>query len=90
MKKAEQFYSSLLTPLGLEAEYPGSKTIWLADDQALDYNSLLVISNRTGDSGALAMAAQINKSAAAWGGLYEYWNPAFEAFGCYPSSTDVL
>ena len=90
LKKALQFYINLSTPLGLEAEYPGSKTVWLADDQALDYYSLLKIYNATGDSRALTIAAQINRSASAWGGLYAYWNPAFEAFGCYPTNTDVL
>jgi len=88
--KALQFYLSLKTPLGLEAEYPQSKTVWLADDQALDYYALQRIYNVTGNSTALATAAEINESAKEWGGLYAYWNPAFEAFGCYPTSPEVL
>jgi len=88
--KALQFYLALRTPLGLEAEYPQSKTVWIADDQALDYYALQKIYNITGNSTALAAATEINESARNWGGLYAYWNPAFEAFGCYPASSDVL
>jgi len=88
--RALQFYLSLKTPLGLESDYPQSKTVWLADDQALDYYALQKIYNVTGNSTALAAAAEINRSAEDWGGLTAYWNPAFEAFGCYPAGSDVL
>jgi hypothetical protein len=90
IEKALQFYLSLKTPLGLEREYPQSTTVWLADDQALDYYALQKIYNVTGNSTALAASDEINGSARGWGGLYAYWNPAFEAFGCYPTDADVL
>lgn len=77
------FYSSLMSPLGLPIDYPGSHTIWLADDQALDYFALLSLYYTTESSTALSLAQQVNKSIAKWGGFYKYWNPVFEVLGDY-------
>lgn len=40
--------------------YPGSNTIYLSDDQALDYCALLNIYNSTRNSTALSLATEIN------------------------------
>jgi hypothetical protein len=87
---AVSFYSQLSTSIGLEEEYPGSHTIWLADDQALDYYALLSIYNSTHDSDALNLAQQISGSIVQWGGLWKYWNPVFEVIGRYPNTTEVM
>ncbi len=84
------FYEGLNTPLGLLADHPGSNTVWLADDQALDYYALLDVYDSTGNAAALSLANQLNKSIAGWGGLLGYWNPAFEAFGSFPDNTTVM
>lgn len=84
------FYNQLSTSTGLEVDYPGSYTIWLSDDQALDYHALLNMYNSTRDSDALKLAKQINSSIVQWGGFYEYWNPVFEVIGSYPDSTQVM
>ena len=85
---AVSFYSQLSTSTGLEEEYPGSHTIWLADDQALDYYALLSTYNSTHDSDALRLAQEISGSIAQWGGFYKYWNPALEVIGSYANTTE--
>lgn len=87
---AVAFYSRLNTTTGLLAEQPGSHTIWLSDDQALDYHALSSIYSSTHNSTALDLARQINGSIAQWGGFFKYWNPVFEAIGSYPNSTEVV
>lgn len=83
------FYGSLMSPLGLFTDYPGSHTVWLADDQALDYFALLGLYYTTESSTALSLAQQVNSSIAGWGGFYKYWNPVFEVFGGYNTTMDV-
>jgi hypothetical protein len=78
-----------MSPLGLLTDYPGSHTIWIADDQALDYYALLSVYDSTRNSTALNLAQQMNSSMVKWGGFYEYWNPVFEVFGSYPETTQV-
>jgi hypothetical protein len=87
---AVRFYRQLSTSIGLEEEYPSSHTIWLADDQALDYYALLSIYNSTHDSDALRLAEQISGSIVQWGGFWKYWNPVFEVIGSYPNTTKVM
>jgi hypothetical protein len=84
------FYNQLSTITGLERDYPGSNTIWLSDDQALDYHALLNIYNSIHDGDALKLANQINSSIVQWGGFYKYWNPVFEVIGSYPNNTQVM
>jgi hypothetical protein len=88
--RALDFYNQLNTSIGLETDYPGSHTVWLSDDQALDYNALLDIYNSTHNDDALKMAQNINSSISQWGGFYRYWNPVFEVIGHYPNSTQVM
>ena len=83
------FYRSLMSPLGLFADTNGSHTIWLADDQVLDYQALLSAYDSTHNSTALNLAEQVNSSIAKWGGFYGYWNPVFEVLGSYPSNASV-
>ena len=83
-------YGSLMSPLGLLTDYPGSHTIWLADDQGLDYSALLSLYYSTANSTALSLAKQLNSSIAPWGGFCKYWNPALEVIGCYPVDTQVM
>jgi len=75
---ALNFYKESRTPLGLVALYPGSNTIYLSDDQALDYYALLDIYNSTGNPIATELASEINSTMNShWGGLFKYWNPVF-------------
>ncbi|MCL4519789.1 MAG: hypothetical protein M1587_11400 [Thaumarchaeota archaeon] len=86
---ALSFYSKLAVQTGggaLLQVFPGSQTIYLADDQALDYYALESISNSTGSPAASSEAQGINASISAWGGLYKYWNPIFVTVGDYPSN----
>lgn len=87
---AVNFYGSLLSPLGLLTDYPGSHTIWLADDQALDYFALLSLYYSKANSTALSLAQQLNSSIAPWGGFCKYANPALEVIGCYPETTQAM
>jgi len=77
-----------MSPLGLFTDYLGSHTIWLADDQALDYCALLSVYNSTHNSIALNLAQQVNSSIVKWGGFYKYWNPVFEVLGNYPENVN--
>jgi hypothetical protein len=86
---AVRFYGSLMSPLGLLTDYPGSHTIWLADDQALDYFALLGLYYAIESSTALSLAQQVNNSITNWGGFGKYWNPVFEVFGDYNTTLDV-
>lgn len=95
-KDALNFYSSELnTSLGLMSTTPKGTTIYLSDDQALDYNALLKLYSETGNSTALSLADQIKASMQSYGGLYRYWNAVFVLFGDYPtpwnfsSGTDI-
>jgi hypothetical protein len=88
--RALDFYVQLNTSIGLETDYPVSHTVWLSDDQALDYNALLDIYNSTHDDSVLKMAQNISSSIPQWGGFYRYWNPVFEIIGHYPNSTQVV
>ena len=84
-KNALNFYSSELnTSLGLMSVTPKGTTIYLSDDQALDYNALLKLYDETGNSTALTLANQINFSIQSYGGLYGHWNGVFVLFGDYP------
>mgnify|MGYP001770766113 CR=1 FL=1 len=85
--KALEFYESLNTSVGLLREYPGSNTIWLADDQALDYNALMLIYEIINVNTAKDLAEQILNAIKPYGGLYAYYNDVFELFGIYPSTT---
>ncbi len=83
---ALSFYSRLAVPIGggdLLQTYPGSDTIYLSDDQALDYYALQSISNAS--SQVRLEALEINSSISSFGGFYEYWNPVFVVLGDYPS-----
>ncbi|MGP8057872.1 MAG: hypothetical protein ACLP9K_09765 [Nitrososphaerales archaeon] len=93
---ALNFYASELNAsLGLMSTTPKGTTIYLSDDQALDYNALLKLYNETGNSTALSLADQIKSSIQSYGGLYGHWNGAFVLFGHYPtpwnfsSGTDI-
>ncbi|ACP39053.1 hypothetical protein [Saccharolobus islandicus] len=87
LEKALNFYESLNTSLGLLSEYPRSHTIWLADDQSLDYNALMLIYNITHNVTAKTLAEQILLAIKPYGGLYKYYNSVFEIFGIYPNTT---
>jgi len=87
---AVKFYDNLMTPIGLETPYNGSKTVWLSDDQGLDYSALMKIYSSTGNATSLKIASEIKSSIQQWGGFYAYWNPVFEVFGSYPNSTAVI
>jgi hypothetical protein len=85
-KDALNFYASELnTSLGLMSTTPKGTTIYLSDDQALDYNALLKLYNETGNSTALSLADQIKSSIQRYGGLYGHWNGVFVLFGHYPT-----
>ena len=85
---ALNFYSTdLNTSLGLMSETPHSSTIFLADDQALDYIALLDLSKGTSNSSALAIANQINSSIQGYCGLYKYWNSVFVLLQPYQNSS---
>jgi hypothetical protein len=83
-KQALNFYASELnTSIGLMSTTPNGTTIYLADDQALDYIALLGLYDKTGNSSALALANQINASIQTYGGLFHNWNAIFVLFGDY-------
>ncbi|MGI0080118.1 MAG: hypothetical protein ACRECH_10890 [Nitrososphaerales archaeon] len=87
--KAINFYLSLnKTGFGLLSDSPGSKTVHLADDQALDYYALNYIYSTTQNSTSKWLANQINASMFQWGGFFKYWNPVFEILGHYPNSPE--
>jgi hypothetical protein len=82
------FFSKLAVPTeggALLQTFSGSQTIYLADDQALDYTALLNISASIGSTLAGSEASEINNSISSWGGFDKYWNPAFIITGDYPS-----
>jgi hypothetical protein len=84
---ALNYYLSLNTSTGLLSDYRGDSTIYLADDQALDYNALTDIGLMTGNTTALQLATQINQTMTqSYGSLYSYWNEVFVLFGKYPST----
>jgi biopolymer transport protein ExbD len=76
---AINFFEKLDTPTGLLETFVGSKTIFLSDDQALDYSALI----KLGDS---PLAQNITTSISSNGGLYQYWNAVFALLGQFPSS----
>jgi len=77
-KSAISFYKEINTSAGLLTPFPQSNAIYLADDQALNYYSLLNIYNSTRNPIALSLADEINSTMnAKWGGLFKYWNPVF-------------
>lgn len=76
---AENFFQKLDTPTGMLETFSGSKTIFLADDQALDYSALIKLGN-------YSLANNISSSIASYGGLYGYWNDVFVFLNQYPSS----
>ena len=85
--KASEFFQMLAVPSsGFLQTFPGSQVIYLADDQALDYYALQSIFHSTGNSLASSEAQGINDSMPSWGGLYNYWNPAFVTLGDYPEN----
>jgi hypothetical protein len=83
-QSALDFYSTkLYTSLGLLSTTSGSTTIYLSDDQALDYDALLDIYHQTNNLSALTLANQVNSSVQSYGGLYYHWNGVFVLFGDY-------
>jgi hypothetical protein len=88
--KALDFYLSLNTSTGLLREYSGATTIYLSDDQALDYYALRYVYSKTGNISSVELANQINSSSIRnFGGMLQYWNPTFEIFGDYPNNSTV-
>jgi hypothetical protein len=89
--RALDFYISLNTSTGLLREYPSATTIYLADDQALDFYALNYIYTETGNISAVELAHQVNSSSFKnnFEGLLQHWNPTFEIFGDYPNSNTV-
>ena len=81
--EALTFYSNISTSLGLVTTFPNSHEIYLSDDQALDYYSLLQIYHDTSNTDATDLAQKINNTMAQYGGLFQYWNPVFEILGNY-------
>ena len=87
--KAIDFYLSLnKTGFGLLTDSPGSKSVYLADDQALDYYALSDVYLTTQNSTANSLASQVNTSMLTWGGFFKYWNPVFEILGRYPNTSE--
>jgi hypothetical protein len=87
-ENAYNYFQSLNTSTGLLSDYRGDHTIYLSDDQALDYNALMDIFNSTGNSNALRLANQINTTMSEnFGSLYGIWNEVFVLFGQFPSKT---
>jgi hypothetical protein len=76
---ALNFLQKLDTPTGLLQTFLGSNTIFLADDQALDYSALI----KLGDN---SLANNISSSITPYGGLYDHWNDVFVLLNQYPSS----
>jgi len=64
-------------------DFPNSHQIYLSDDQALDYYSLLQIYRDTNSAEASLLAQGINVTMVQYGGLFHYWNPVFEILGDY-------
>ena len=73
------FFQNLETPTGMLETFNGSKTIYLADDQALDYAAILKLNDTS-------LASKVNSSIASYGGLYHYWNAVFTLLGDNPSN----
>ncbi len=72
-QKALSFLQSLSTPSGLLMEYPNSNTIYLSDDQQLDYAALIKLNDSS-------LASKINSTLQmALGGLYGF----FDSSNCY-------
>jgi hypothetical protein len=84
------FYENLSTPVGLFTDYPGSHTIWFADDQALDYYALLKAYDTTHNDTALTLAQQVNDSVSKWGGFFRFYNLVFVVIGQYPPDDEVM
>jgi hypothetical protein len=84
---ALNYYLSLNTSTKLLSDTRGDNTIYLSDDQPLDYNALMDIHSSTGNATALALATQINNTMTSnYGSLYRFWNGVFVVFGDYPSA----
>ncbi|MDA4129429.1 MAG: hypothetical protein OK457_01540 [Thaumarchaeota archaeon] len=82
------YFKNLNTTTGLLRDYHNDVQIFLADDQALDYNALKDLYASTRDPSALGLANQINSSISQnYDGMYKYWNPVFTLFGHYPSDS---
>ena len=74
-QKAIHFFQSLGTPSGLLRVYPGSTTIYLSDDQQLDYAALTKL-------GDLTLANEVNSTLGlVLSGLYGDFNPASCSYG---------
>jgi hypothetical protein len=72
-QKAIGFFQSLSTPTGLLREYPDSNTIYLSDDQQLDYAALMEL-------GDPSLASKISSTMQmVLGGLYG----SFDSSNCY-------
>lgn len=84
------FYKSLNTSVGLLTDYPGSHTIWLADDQPLDYCALLKANDIRHNGTALVLAQQLKDSMSKWGGFLMFYNQVFAVIGHYPPYDDVM
>ena len=69
---ALHFYTTLNTTVGLYTPSPGNTSIYLADDQALDYFALTGIHNSTGNSTAALMASRLQTEIQSWGGFFRY------------------
>jgi hypothetical protein len=72
-QKALNFFQNLSTPTGLLMEYPNSHTIYLSDDQQLDYAALTTLND---SSLAIEISSALQVSL---GGLYGSFNPS----NCY-------
>lgn len=80
---AGNFLRSLSTPSGLLRTYPGSYTIYLSDDQQLDYAALLKLN-------AISSAREINSTLKTiLGGLYGNFNPVTCSYGNW-NGVDVV
>lgn len=84
-KQALVFFESLVTPSGLLRIFPNSTTIYLADDQQLDYSALRKIGNTL----ALSLADKIDSAMNYVGGLYGGFSSPSCTFG-YWNGTDVV
>jgi biopolymer transport protein ExbD len=76
---AKLFLESLDTQLGLLETFKESNQIFVAGDQALDYNALVKLGNQS-------LADNISSSLSSYGGLYSYWNAVFVVMNVFPSS----
>ena len=81
--KADRFLRGLATPGGLLQEFPGSNTIYLSDDQQLDYGALVKL-------GDYSLADEINSTLqAVLGGLYGNFSSTSCAYGSW-NAVDVV